>query len=324
MKGIKQVAKKLNARFENAITGRLAGRWRQADGSLVAAHSDFIRQQYLRRGDYWDTPGGQADLQQLTIGRLETDRRTYVPWINSVLPLPGADILEVGAGTGSSTVALAEQGAKVTGVDLLDDGILVAREKCRLFAVEAELVVANFIDYARTHHGTFDAVIFFASLEHMLIEERIESLRLAWQMLRPSGYLILIEAPNRLWKHDSHTSSLPFFFWLPPELALRYIEYSPRSELVRLLTPPSDQTLQELWRWGLGVSFHEFDLALGPAVRNAVCSSMGAFLRRRSPFRHIGWHITGDAKFSRSLQLAAPDVPAPWFEPYLNLAIKRS
>ena len=46
------------------------------------------------------------------------------------------------------------------------------------------------------------------------------------------------------------------------------MQFSPRVELVELLTPPSEANLLELQRWGLGVSFHEVDLSLGKDIRN--------------------------------------------------------
>ena len=50
---------------------------------------------------------------------------------------------------------------------------------------------------------SFDVVIYYAALEHMTIEERIESLQQAFSLLSKNGYLIIIEAPNRLWIEDT-------------------------------------------------------------------------------------------------------------------------
>jgi 2-polyprenyl-3-methyl-5-hydroxy-6-metoxy-1,4-benzoquinol methylase len=253
---------------------------------------------------------------------LNDNRKTRIPWINAFLPLRGCRILELGTGTGSSTVALAEQGATVIGVDINERAIKIAEDKCRIFGVSAELVVANAVDYMTHSNESFDAVIFFAVLEHMLLDERLKALARAWDLIRDRGCLIILEAPNRLWYFDSHSSRLPFFNWLPEKLALQYMQFSPRVELVELLTPPSEANLLDLQRWGLGVSFHEIDLSLGKDVRNLEHHSLKEYLRRRSPLRFLGWHATGDAKYVRILKRAAPDVPGGWFEPYLNIAIQ--
>ncbi len=322
MAGIKNAAQRINKKYESAIVGKLKKNWRPVNTEDLNAHREFIKKHYIHPVSYWETEGGKKDLEGLVLDRVTLDRKTYIPWINSFLPLNGSSILELGAGTGSSTVALAEQGATVIGVEILEQAVRVAKDKCRIFGVSAEFEAANAVDYMAKSDKTFDAVIFFAVLEHMLPEERLEALSRAWQLIRPRGYLIIIEAPNRLWYLDSHTAWLPFFNWLPPQLALQYMQFSPRVELVELLTPPSEENLIELYRWGLGVSFHEIDLSLGKDVRNLEHHSLGEFLRRRSPLRYLGWHLLGDAKYVRFLKRAAPDVPAGWFEPYLDLAIR--
>lgn len=321
---VKRIAKAVDRKlFESSILRDFSRNWRSADAEQLELHREFIKKNYIHPARYWETEGGEQDLRGLTFDRLDSDRRTYIPWLSSFLPLRESNILEIGAGTGSSTVALAEQGAWVTGIDILEEGIAVAKDKCRVFGVQANLIVGNFLEYAPENNHRFDAVIFFASLEHMLPEERLQALPRAWEMIRPGGFLIIIEAPNRLWHYDAHTSLLPFFNWLPQQLALQYIEFSPRIELVDLLTPPSEANLLELQRWGLGVSFHEFDLALGKDIRNSVSPSFQAFLRRRSPLRYIAWRVKGDAKFARLLKKSAPDVPSAWFEEFLDLAIQR-
>jgi S-adenosylmethionine-dependent methyltransferase len=320
---VKAIAKRVNDRLENAIIGDLSKNWHVVGQRPLDMHRDFIRKNYIHPARYWESHGGKADLEGLAIERLKIHRRTYVPWLNSLFSLRGSKILEIGAGTGSSTVAMAEQGAEVIGIDILEQGISVAKDKCRAFGVHADFVVGNFLDYSPQESRPFDAVIFFASLEHMLLHERLEALPHAWDIIKPGGYLIVIEAPNRLWFYDEHTSHLPFFNWLPPQLALHYMKFSPRAELVDLLSPPSEANLLELCRWGLGVSFHEFDLSLGPDIRNAVVSSLRSFLRSRSPLRYIGWHVQGHARFARFLNARAAEVPRFWFEPYLDLAIRR-
>jgi 2-polyprenyl-3-methyl-5-hydroxy-6-metoxy-1,4-benzoquinol methylase len=321
MAGIKDVAKSINEKYESAIAGDTSKNWRAVAAEDLKGHREFIKKNYSP-ASYWETEGGKIELEGRTFGRVNRDRQTYIPWINSFLPLRGCRILELGTGTGSSTVALAEQGVTVIGVDILEQAIRVAKDKCRIFGVSAEFVLTNAVDYMTTCDECFDAIIFFAVLEHMLPDERLEALVRAWHIIRPRGYLIILEAPNRLWYFDSHTAKLPFFNWLPEKLALQYIQFSPRVEFVELLTPPSEANLLKLQRWGLGVSFHEVDVSLGKDIRNLEHRSLGEFLRRRSPLRYLGWHLSGDAKYVRFLKRAAPDVPEGWFEPYLNLAIQ--
>jgi 2-polyprenyl-3-methyl-5-hydroxy-6-metoxy-1,4-benzoquinol methylase len=220
----------------------------------------------------------QQDLENHVFARLDSDRRLVIPWLDKAKSLKGSRILEVGCGTGSSTISLVEQGALVVGIDLDEAALVVARERCRVYEMQAELHTMNACGMAEQLRGErFDSIIFFASLEHMTIAERLTALREAWAMLPVGGHLAIVETPNRLWYNDGHTSMLPFFHWLPDELAFRYSALSPREnfrELYRIYDAPSKE---HFLRQGRGVSFHEFDLAIKSAKDLKVVSSLSTF-----------------------------------------------
>jgi len=177
----------------------------------------------------------KEDLYMHLSGRLENDRRIIIPWLDNAASLKNKRILEIGCGTGSSTVALAEQGAKVTGIDIDEGALAVARDRCKVYGLKVELQALN----ANRLSGffganAFDFIIFFACLEHMTIAERLTSLKDAWKILPTGGLLVIVETPNRLWYYDGHTSMLPFFHWLPNELAFAYSKFSSRDNFREL------------------------------------------------------------------------------------------
>src|SRR5688572_27832594 len=117
---------------------------------------------------------GQRDLRDHLHRRLKIFRRDVIPWLDEAKPLAGARVLEIGCGTGASTVALAEQGALVTAVDIDTESLLVATERCRVYGVDAIFVQAEGSVLDRhLNLADFDFVIFFACLEHMTHAERI-------------------------------------------------------------------------------------------------------------------------------------------------------
>jgi 2-polyprenyl-3-methyl-5-hydroxy-6-metoxy-1,4-benzoquinol methylase len=319
-KSLKDRVKSVNYKLETLMTRDLAKNWRHISTDDVNTFSRFLIDNSESPREYWETDQGAEDLKGHAIERLESDRRTYLPWLNSLKPLADSSVLEIGFGTGCATVALAEQGAHVTGLDIEPSKLTVATERCRLYGVEADLHIGD--DMQRIFDGqSFDFVIFFASLEHMTMDERLSNLSAAFNLTKPGGWLVVIEAPNRLWYEDVHTSWLPFFDWLPDELALEYLKYSPREVLQQLATK-SDDNLLELKRWGRGASFHEFDLALGPDAKNAVGPSLDEYLRGRSPLRWLQGVLSPQARYRWFIKGLA-DVPACWFERYLNVAIRR-
>jgi len=120
----------------------------------------------------------ENDLNAHLSRRLESDRRTIIPWIDNASTLQDKRILEIGCGTGSSTVALAEQGAKVTGTDIDEGALSVAKDRSRVYGMEAEFRALNANEIKDSFGANaFDMIIFFACLEHMTIGERLTSLR---------------------------------------------------------------------------------------------------------------------------------------------------
>ena len=134
---------------------------------------------------YLATEGGRADLDGHMLGRLTSFRSVVVPWLNSSVPLKGKKILEIGAGTGASTVALAEQGAQVVGIDVSERALAVGRERSKLYGVDAEFALGNAAEMSAViGNRQFDCIIYFAVLEHMTPEERLLSLSAAWRHLQ--------------------------------------------------------------------------------------------------------------------------------------------
>ena len=150
--------------------------------------------------EYWDSDVGCRDIEEHTLGRLIYSRHEYVPWLNGLRRLDGARVFEIGCGMGSSVMALIEQGAEVTGIDVALESIEVSRARLRFFGLdEPSLHHLNGTEVdAKFDHASFNFVIFFASLEHMTHGERLGSLRAAWRLLADDGILCIIEAPNRL------------------------------------------------------------------------------------------------------------------------------
>jgi S-adenosylmethionine-dependent methyltransferase len=86
--------------------------------------------------------------------------------------------------------------------------------------------------------------------------------------------MVVAETPNRLLPWDWHSSRLPFFNQLPDELAIRYVDRSPRADYVAEIQAArergEDAALMELTRQGRGVSYHEFELALDAPLERLV------------------------------------------------------
>jgi S-adenosylmethionine-dependent methyltransferase len=226
--------------------------------------------------------------------------------------------LEVGCGSGASTVALAEQGALVVGIDIDAVALADAERRCRAHRLDAVFLHLNAVEMREALQGqTFDAIIFFASLEHMSVQERLTSLRNAWAMLPGGGLLVIVETPNRLWFDDQHTAFLPFYHWLPNELAFLYSRQSTRKGFNDLYRTYDEASKQHFLRRGRGVSYHEFDLALESAETLDVVSSLRSFDPSCVPVSRLG------RRHQRVLRALRPDLHPGFFEQYLDLVIRK-
>ena len=117
------------------VPSRLARRFTELSATQVDALVACLRSNYFSRRIWGDvaltseqwlaTPEGRRDLDDHSRRRLRVFRTQVIPWLESARTLSGARILEIGCGTGASTVALAEQGANVTAIDIDEESLLV-------------------------------------------------------------------------------------------------------------------------------------------------------------------------------------------------------
>lgn len=270
------------------------------------------------------TEQGQEDLLEHLYRRLEMDRRLVAPWLNSVKHLKGSHILEIGCGTGSSTVSLAEQGARVTAIDILEKSLAVAKERCKIYGLDVEFHQANATEVPKLFlNKHFDFIIFYASLEHMTLDERLDAMHATWEMLSPGDLWCVIESPNRLWYYDSHTSLLPFYNWLPDELAFRYSRFSPREHFKEQFQELTSESQLAFIRLGRGISFHEFELAMKPLTALKVVSCMWLYNRKRNPLIWLKWRFSLEYKYDKILSRISPGIHEGFLQPWLDLIIEK-
>jgi S-adenosylmethionine-dependent methyltransferase len=244
-------------------------------------------------------------------------RYRYLPWLTSEISLNGARVLEIGAGTGPSTVALAERGATVTSIDLNEASLAVAKLRAELHDVGhlVNVFTANATEIEPLFSGQqFDLIVYFAALEHMTYKERIKSLRSAWSMLSPGAHLSICDTPNRLWFHDGHTAFQNFFNWLPDEVAIDYASRTPRAGFNTDFVKREGDLVTKLARWGRGVSYHDFEIALDTNISELSIGGEWAFRRHADPAFAEWWIKTDAGRYHELLRTLAPNIPEAFLE----------
>ncbi len=273
---------------------------------------------------YLSSEEGRNDLLNHLELRLNDFRQTIIPWLNDTKHLQGASILEIGCGTGSSTVALAEQGAKVTAIDIDEESLAVAQDRCRVHGLNVKFLKANATEVYQLLKGQhFDLIIFFACLEHMTNDERLTALKDTWDMLSAGDLLCIIETPNRLWYFDDHTAHLPFNMWIPDKLAFLYSRFSPRKPFCNSYLKYSEDGLLSFLRHGRGVSFHEFDIAIKNVKELNIVSCLPIYLRKKNILRKLRWLTKKEYYYESFLAKQGVGIHRAFFQPSLDLIIRK-
>ncbi len=245
--------------------------YRLVDPIRVAGVREALLQSYFSDFDpaFLDTPAGQADVADHVDRRYNLCVDHVLPWLARYIDLGSANIVELGCGTGSSTAAFAQVARHVSGYDIHAASVSGARSRMRALGLNNVTLSAGPPDalmgtLKQQHADGVDVFMLYAVLEHQTPAERLAALRTGWEMLRPGGLLVVVDTPNRLVYSDGHTSLMPFFHLLPPELGWPYASRSPRAAFRDAMANVSEADAPMLLtRWGLGASHHELELALG-------------------------------------------------------------
>jgi S-adenosylmethionine-dependent methyltransferase len=244
------------------------------DSGRLRQIEEALRASYFKNYDpaFLETAAGQEDIKANVFRRYNNSLTHVVPWVARQINLRGKTLVEIGSGTGSSTAAFAHFVEKIDGYDIDAQALAGARARLEVMGLHnaaLHLVAAEeLVDTLRRNHADgADIVLLFAVLEHQTIRERHETLKLCWELLKPGGLLVVTETPNLLHYTDLHTSQLPFLHLLPSELYARCADRSPREGFGKGFANYASLAMEELdtaiMRWGRGVSFHDFELAIG-------------------------------------------------------------
>lgn len=136
----------------------------------------YIREFY----DHFDEDG------RLTSRHGSVEFLTTMHYIHRYLR-PGARVLEIGAGTGRYSHALAREGFRVDAVELVEHNIEVFRQNT--LAGEAVTVTrGNALDLTGFESGAYDAVLLLGPLYHLYTEtDKRRALEEAIRVARPGG-----------------------------------------------------------------------------------------------------------------------------------------
>jgi len=126
---------------------------------------------------WWDPDGEFRPLHEINPLRLD--------WIRKYADLEGRKVLDIGCGGGILTEAMAAAGATVTGLDMAEKPLAVARLHQIESALDVNYQQGTAEELARKEAGQYDVVTCLEMLEH--VPEPSQVIASACQLVRPGG-----------------------------------------------------------------------------------------------------------------------------------------
>jgi ubiquinone/menaquinone biosynthesis C-methylase UbiE len=142
------------------------------------------------KASYWNEVAASFDEEPDHGLLLPRVRRAWTRLLKTWLPVTGADVLDVGCGTGSLSLVMATLGHRVVGIDIAPAMIVRAQAKAR---AQRQAIAFCIMDAAAPSIApeSFNVIV----CRHVLwtLPQPTEVLKNWRRVLRPGGRLILIE-----------------------------------------------------------------------------------------------------------------------------------
>jgi 2-polyprenyl-6-hydroxyphenyl methylase/3-demethylubiquinone-9 3-methyltransferase len=128
---------------------------------------------------WWDTEGDFKPLHDINPLRLD--------WIRQHVGLRGTRALDIGCGGGILTESMAAAGATVTGIDMAEGPLAVARLHQVESGAEVDYLRSTAEDLAASDAGAFDVVTCLEMLEH--VPDPSQVIQACAELVRPGGHV---------------------------------------------------------------------------------------------------------------------------------------
>jgi 2-polyprenyl-6-hydroxyphenyl methylase/3-demethylubiquinone-9 3-methyltransferase len=172
---------------------------------------------------WWDPEGEFRPLHDINPLRLD--------WIAAHTRLEGAAVLDVGCGGGILAEAMAQRGARVTGIDLSDKALRVAQLHLHESRLSIQYLGVSVEEHAAKHAGEFDVVTCMELLEH--VPEPASMVAACARLVRPGGQVFFSTINRNPKSYLFAVVGAEYVLGLLPKGTHDYARFIKPSELAR-------------------------------------------------------------------------------------------
>ncbi len=173
---------------------------------------------------WWDPNSEFKPLHDINPLRLE--------WIDKAASLKGKQVLDVGCGGGILTESMARRGAQVTGIDLADKPLGVARLHLLESGLEVDYQLISAEDMALARPGQFDVVTCMEMLEH--VPDPLSTIVSCARLVKPQGHVFFSTLNRNPRAYVMAVLGAEYLLKLLPKGTHDYARFIKPSELARM------------------------------------------------------------------------------------------
>lgn len=172
---------------------------------------------------WWDPTSEFKPLHEINPLRLR--------WIDAKAALAGKQVLDVGCGGGILSEGMASHGADVTGIDLSEKALGVARLHLFESGLKVDYHHASAEAFADEHAERFDVVTCMELLEH--VPDPSSTVRACARLVKPGGHVFFSTLNRNLKSYLFAVIGAEYVLKLLPKGTHEYAKFIKPSELAR-------------------------------------------------------------------------------------------
>ena len=173
---------------------------------------------------WWDPNSEFRPLHEINPLRLK--------WIDTLAPLAGKKVLDVGCGGGILAESMAGAGASVSGIDLSEKALKVAKLHLHESGKSVDYQLMSAEDFAVQHSGEFDIVTCMEMLEH--VPDPASVVAACAKLVKPGGWVFFSTLNRNAKSYLFAVVGAEYILKLLPRGTHDYAKFIKPAELARM------------------------------------------------------------------------------------------